>query len=433
MKKSGWLRRLCAGLLCASMAACCSSCADDDRGGTGNGSAPTSGTLTVWAWDDNFNVRAARAAADAYQRANPDATVQVVSMAQDDIVAKLNTAFSAGNVLIEDYRIQSYLQSYPGELADLSDVTDPQAFMDYKLKVMTDTDGRICGVPFDSGVCALFYRTDYIEQAGYTREDMNDLTWEKYIEIGRAVREKTGHAMLTLDPNDLSQIRMMMQSAGAWYVGDDGQTVTIRDNTALREAILLYKQMIDAGIATQVSGWDPFVKAFQDGAVATVPTGCWIAPSISQAADQSGKWAVAPLPRMGNVADATHYTNLGGCAWYVVAHSPNAALAKDFLSKTFASDGALLNQLAADIGLVSTLKSVSTMSNYSAGVEFYGGQAIFQDFARWTEQIPPVNYGQFTYDIEEVMTGTVQSVVNGADLDAALDSAQTQAEAIIVG
>ena len=57
---------------------------------------------------------------------------------------------------------------------------------------------------FDSGVAALFYRTDLIEQAGYKKEDMQNITWEKYIEIGKAVKAKTGKAMLTIDPNDLN-------------------------------------------------------------------------------------------------------------------------------------------------------------------------------------------------------------------------------------
>lgn len=103
---------------------------------------------------DTFNVKAAQLAAEAYKDDNPDVTVEVVSMAQDDIVAKLNTAFESGSVkglpnivLIEDYRIQNYLQSYPGELADMSDVTTSDKFMAYKLSTMT-VDGKIYGVPF---------------------------------------------------------------------------------------------------------------------------------------------------------------------------------------------------------------------------------------------------------------------------------------------
>ena len=40
-------------------------------------------------------------------------------------------------VLIEDYKIQGYLQSYPGELKDLSSKVDKTKFMDFKLNSMT--------------------------------------------------------------------------------------------------------------------------------------------------------------------------------------------------------------------------------------------------------------------------------------------------------
>ena len=39
--------------------------------------------------------------------------------------------------------------------------------------------------------------------------------------------------MCTLDPSDIGQIRMMLQSAGAWYTDKDGK-VTISNNQALK-------------------------------------------------------------------------------------------------------------------------------------------------------------------------------------------------------
>ena len=297
----------------AGMLTACGSSSDSS---TASSSDPN--TLTIWAWDDNFNVKAANLAKEYYQKEHPDVTVNVVSMAQDDIVQTLNTAFSSGTykglpniVLIEDYRIQNYLNAYPGELRDLSNTVNPDDFMDYKLGVMTQ-DNKVYGVPFDSGVAALFYRTDYIEEAGYTTDDMQDLTWSEFIQIGKDVKEKTGKYMLTLDPSDLGQIRMMMQSAGSWYVKEDGKTVDIADNEVLKESVKTYQQIIDAGIAEQISGWDPFVGAFQKGDVASVPTGCWIAPTIAAAEDQSGKWAVAPLPRLDNVDSSLNTSNIGG-------------------------------------------------------------------------------------------------------------------------
>lgn len=391
--------------------------------------------ITIWAWDDNFNIKAANEAKELYLKENPDVQVEVVSMAQDDIVQKLHASLSSTTydglpniVLIEDYKIQNFLTAYPGEIKELTGKVEADKFMDYKLGVMTEGD-KIYGVPFDSGVAALFYRADYLEQAGYTKEDMNNLTWEKYIEIGKAVKEKTGKDMLTLDPSDLGQIRMMMQSAGDWYVKEDGVTVNIAENQALKDSITVYKSMVDSGIAKQIADWDAFLGAFQNGDVASVPSGCWIASSITAAADQSGKWAVAPFPKLGANADSINATNIGGASWYVLDKVGDSELAADFLAKTFASSDELMNSLVKSINLVSTLKSASSSENYSQPSEFFSGQEIFKEFSDWTVKIPTVNYGLHTYAIEDIMTEAVQSIVAGGDMTEILNAAQTQAEA----
>lgn len=392
--------------------------------------------LTIWAWDEAFNIKAANEAKEIYTKDHSDVEVEVVTMAQDDIVAKLNTSLSSGSyeglpdiVLIEDYRIQGYLTAYQDEFADLSDIASPDDFASYKTGV-NQVDGKMYGIPFDSGVAAVFYRTDLIEEAGYTAEDMQNLTWDKYIEIGKAVKEKTGKHMLTLDPSDIGQIRMMLQSAGSWYTDEDGN-VDIKDNEALKEAFAIYKEIVDSGISKQVADWDQFVGAFNNGEVATVPTGCWISPSILKAEDQSGKWGVAEFPKMTNVAESVNASSIGGGGWYVLKNVGHEDLAKDFLKETFASNTELMNQLAVDINLVSTLKAAQTVENYSKGVEFYGGQEVFADFAEWQNEVPTVNYGQNTYAIEDMMTEALQQILAGTDVDKVLSDYQKQVEAAV--
>ncbi len=430
MKKKRVLALLLASVMTLGLAACGSS--DDSK----KESKKDDNKLTIWAWDEAFNIKAANVAADMYKEDHSDAEIEVVTMAQDDIVAKLNTSLSSQSydglpdiVLIEDYRIQGYLNAYEDEFADLSDIAKPEDFAAYKTGV-NQKDGKMYGIPFDSGVAAVFYRTDYIEQAGYTKEDMQNLTWDKYIEIGKAVKEKTGKAMLTLDPSDIGQIRMMMQSAGTWYTDEDGK-VNIADNQGLKDAINTYKKLVDAGITETVSDWDQFVGAFNSGDVATVPTGCWISPSVLGAEDQSGKWAIAPFPKMAENADSVNASSIGGGGWYVLKNVGNEDLAKDFLKETFASNVDLMNQLATDINLVSTLKAASSAENYSKGVEFYGGQEIFKDFAAWTNEVPTVNYGENTYEIEDLMTEVVQAILGGADIDKTLEEYQTQIESVV--
>ena len=259
---------------------------------------------------------------------------------------------------------------------------------------------------------------------------MQNLTWEKYIEIGKAVKEKTGVAMCTLDPSDIGQIRMMLQSAGAWYTDADGQ-VSIADNHAIKYSIKIYNELLKSGITKQTADWDQFVGAFNNGEVASVVTGCWIGPSIKKAEDQSGKWAIAPFPKMASNSKSVNASSIGGAGWYVLKNVGNTDMAKDFLGKTFASNADLMNDLADSITLVSTLNKAAQASNYSKPNEFFGGQEIFADFADWTSKVPSVNYGLHTYAIEDIMTEAVQAIVNGADVDSTLKSFQSQIESAV--
>ncbi|WP_298845732.1 ABC transporter substrate-binding protein [Clostridium sp.] len=411
-------------------------------GTTSKKSATTTSTnkkLVIWAWDGTFNVVAAKEAKAIYLKDHKGVDVQIVEMAQADIVQKLNTNLSSNTtaglpniVLIEDYRSQNFLTSYPDAFKDMSSKVKTTDFMDYKLKP-DSLDGKLYGVPFDSGVAALFYRTDLIEKAGYKKSDMENITWEKFIQIGNAVKAKTGKAMLTLDPNDLGIIRVMMQSAGQWYVKEDGKTVNLENNQALKESIKIYKQLMESGIVKQISDWDQYVSAFQKGDVASVPTGCWISSSITKATDQNKKWAVASIPRLGAVKTSVNSSSIGGSSWYVLDKVGDSELASDFLAKTFGSNKELMNTLAQKINLVSTLKASSTTANYQKPVEFYGGQKTALDLSKWSTQIPTVNFGLYTYSIEDILTGTVQSIVkSGANIDTALKDAQKQAESAVV-
>lgn len=429
-------KKLCASLLCAASVLSVTGCSSSSSSESET-TAAASDKITVWAWDENFNIKALQEAKELYAQDNADLDIEIVTMSQDDIVQKLNTSLSSGKVdglpnivLIEDYRIQGYLKSYPDSFEDLSGIVNENDFMSYKFAVNKEGD-KIYGVPFDSGVAGLFYRTDYLEEAGYSAEDMNNITWNDYIEIGKTVKEKTGHDMLTMDPSDLGLIRMMLQSADSWYLDEDGTTVTLTGNEALEKSVETYKDIVDAGIVKQVADWDSFVSGFQSGDVVTVPTGCWIAPSIEKVEDQSGKWAIAPFPRLDGVENSKNATSIGGGGWYVIKGVAGSEQAIDFLGKTFASSETLMDQLATDIALVSTLKAAAETETYKQPVEFFSNEPIFENFSKWANEVQPVNYGLHTYTIEDILAEAVQSYVHGGDLNEALEQAQQQAEGAV--
>ncbi len=389
--------------------------------------------ITVWAWDPNFNIKAMNIAKDTYASENPDLKINIIENAQDDIIQKLNTGLSSGTtkglpnvVLIEDYRAQSFLQAYPDMFYELTDSFKVEDFAPYKI-APTSLDGKNYGLPFDTGVTGLYVRTDYLEQAGYTVEDLQNIDWDKYIEIGKKVKEATGKQMLTQDPNDLGLVRMMIQTAGSWYVEEDGVTPNLANNAALKVAFETYKKILDADIVKPVSDWSQFLAGFNSGDVATVPTGNWITSSIKAEASQSGKWAVLPFPKLAGVAESVNASNLGGSSWYVL-NVEGKEKAADFLAKTFGSNVEFYQALNNEIGAIGTYIPAADSEAYQAADEYFGGQKIIADFAKWTEQIPQVNFGLHTYAIEDILVVEAQNFIKGKDLEQALKDAQGQAE-----
>ncbi|WP_394185690.1 ABC transporter substrate-binding protein [Metabacillus halosaccharovorans] len=406
----------------------------NEQAQTESGDSKDPNELTIWTWDPNFNVKAMNLAAEAYQADNPDFKIKIIENAQEDVVQKLNTSLSSGTtkglpniVLIEDYRAQSFLQAYPDAFHELTDVFNTEDFASYKLGP-TSLDGKVYGLPFDSGVTGLYVRTDYLSEAGYTVEDLNNADWDKYIEIGKAVKEKTGKFMLSLDPNDMGIVRIMVQSAGSWFTEEDGVTPQLAGNEALKKSFEVYKKLIEADIARPISDWNQLLEGFNSGEVASVPTGNWITASVKAEASQSGKWAVAPIPKLPGMDSSVNASNLGGSSWYVL-DVPGKEKAADFLAKTFGSNADFYQTLVTEIGAIGTYIPAAEGEAYKAADEFFGGQATVTDFSAWTEEIPRINYGLHTYAIEDILVVEMQNYLNGKEVDQVLEDAQAQAEA----
>lgn len=392
--------------------------------------------IVIWAWDTT--VTAANEAAKSYNRVNPNVDIEVVNMAQNDVVTKLNTGLVNGVdsgslpdiVLVEDYNLFGYITHFPGAFVDLTDEISPDLFMPFKLKFMMHNN-RLYGVPYDSGVCGLFYRIDVIKSAGYTEQDMRNLTWDKYIEIGKNVKKKTGINMLPIFVEENMEGRVILQSTSHWFVKDDGVTLDIVDNPGLRASIGTIKDLHDAGIAYDAANWDDYVNSIYNGRVCSVVGACWMAPIIKEEKSQNGLWRVAEIPKVsGPDGTYTSYSNLGGASWCIL-NTTNKEYSIDFLKHTFASDTELINTLVPEVQLITTLKAAKDVPNYSKVDEYYGNQLIYQQFVRWGDNIPTVNYGLSTYEINEIVGRNTQNVLNGKDIDGAIQDINNEAKSRI--
>ena len=393
-------------------------------------------TVTIWTWDETFNVKAAKMAAEEYSAEHENIEFNVVTKEREEILVDVKNMLAAelydelpDLILIEDYDIQAVLATYADEFTDLTKELDYSKFADYKTNLCY-YGGSLYGIPFDSGTAALFYRLDYIEAAGYTEEDMQDLTWEEYFEIGEQVRNKTGHAMLTVDPTDLPLMRIVLQSYGRWYVTADGRMADIEGNEALKYGIGLYERLLTSETGKSVIGWNEFISAFQTGEVASVISGGWIISSLKVAGDQSGLWRVAAIPVEPD-SGAVAASNVGGNCWYILKHAKASEEAKKFAVEMFAENDAFMDRLIEEIGILPAVKDATIYENYEAGDPFFGGQQVTRFLTDIESSIPAVNYGSKTYEIEEILCEELQNILNGSDVDQCLSTVQQKADAII--
>ncbi len=438
MKKK-LLSVLLVGAMAFSLTACGGGSDDSSSGGGDSGSdeGGSSGgdKLVVWTWDPAFNIPAIEEAGKIYKETvNDKFELEVVETLSDDCETKLQTCAESGDfgtmpdiVLMQDNSYQKFVSFYPEAFTDLSDSgIDFSQFAEGKLSYST-VDGKNYGVPFDNGAVVSCYRTDILDQAGYSIADITDIDWDKFIEIGKVVKEKTGKYMLSGQANSQDIIMMMLQSAGASLFNEDG-TPNLVGNDPLNECIDIYQKMVKEGIFYEVNEWDEYVSSITNEQCAGTINGNWIMATIMGMEDTSGLWEITNMPKLVKTADATNYSNNGGSSWYVTSNCKNTDLAFDFLAKTFAGSEDLYANILPTTGAIGTWGPAGESEAYQAPQEFWNDKPIYSTIVEYAELTPTNNTSAYYYDVREVISTAIQDIMTGADAESTLEQAQADAE-----
>lgn len=422
MKKKGFLSILLATAMLGSMvAAVPAAAADEDQ------------TLTVWCWDPNFNIYAMQQAEKIYQEDHPDFKLDIQENVYSDIETKLITAATSGDYstlpdifLMQDYSYHKDVTSFPDVFTELTESgIDFTQFSAGKLADST-VDGKNYGVPFDNGATIMAIRSDIVEEAGLTTDDFKDITWSKFMELAKTVKDKTGTPMLTTSGGS-ELVLEMLQSAGASPIVDG--EVKIADNEVLKQAVEVYAQLVNEGYMTEYTDWDQYIASMNNGDAAGVINGCWIMSSVQAAEDQAGKWAVVNMPALDDVDGATNYANCGGASWAVSSNCKNTELAFDFLKSTFGSSVELYDDLLPNAGAIASYIPAAQSDVYNQASDFYGGQAVYKDIVGYAGSVPAFDCGAYYSDIRSALTDAITNVVqNNADIDGEMNNAQETLE-----
>lgn len=424
--KRKWLSILLVGAMTLSLAACGSSDSKDEKKSEEGGHK-----LSIMAWDPAFNIPAIQAAADDYKE-NVDSEFELEILEQGgsgDVETAITTAGSAGDysnlpdiVLFQDHYIHRYVADYPDAWTSLGDIDiNWDDFAAEKIDYST-IDGEHYGVPVDNGTVVCAYRTDLLEQAGYTIDDLTGCTWDKFMEVGKAVKEKTGKALLCMnsDGNDLPY--MMMQAEGVSQFKDGKPYIT--ENETLVTIVEKLVEMAKEGILLMPNSWSDYTdKAIQGDQVAGVMNGNWILPTIEKVEANSGKWEITTMPTLEG---GEGYASNGGSSLYITSNCGNVDLAKDFLAYTFGGSTTTYDNALRDGGVISTYAPAGETEVYNEGVEFFNNQPIYADIVEMGTHVQKVEQSDFHYAARDYVGSAIVKIINGTDTMDALKEAEDQ-------
>lgn len=405
-----------------------------DLGGTSD----DPNTLTVAAWDANFNIPALEAAAAAYQKSNPDFKLEINTVSgSSDVEGAVTRCAEAGDfstlpdiVLFQDHYIQQYVTNYPDAWQDLEGADiDWSDFGAEKLSYST-IDGKHYGAPVDNGTAIFAYRTDILEECGYTLDDVTGITWDRWLEIGKDVKEKTGKYLLSMDHSgdDLPYMFMQAEGLSQWKDGNPD----LVGNDTYQKILQVIVDGADAGVILLCNSWSEYTdESIVGDQVAGVMNGNWIIPTIKQVPENSGKWGLTTIPTLSGKEG---YAANGGSSLYITSNCSKADLAKDFLAYTFGGGEGAIDTYDAALkngGVITCCISAGKSDVYQEPDEYFNGQPIYADIVKMGANVPAIEQNDYHYPLRTAIGTAITNATQaggGADLATEIQTAQEDIE-----
>jgi len=392
--------------------------------------------LTVWCWD--ANVEAIAEAAKMYNEATgANISLNVVTIANEDSRNKLVTMGESGSYdslpdicLMEDTAVSQFVNTYPDMIANLTDYdVDWDRLVASKRALYTVKDNYYA-IPMDSGASVAMYRTDYLKEAGYTMDDLKDITWDQFVEIGSKVYDATGHYLLVDDATIMFTARQIYASSGGQLFDDAGDPTF--NNDKMKLTLETIKKLVDNNCLYIAGSWDEYIACLNDGTAAGVVNGMWINGNISQAADQKGLWDVTNMPKL-DIDGAAHFANSGGASWVVMNKCADVEAAVKFLSYELCGDGAqsCWEYLADFAGYVSTYLPVLNSGFYEKLDNEYYGSGFFGNVADCVDGAPAFNASPYYMDALDAIILATNNVVAGDNVEDEMANGQKSLEFVM--
>jgi len=240
-----------------------------------------------------------------WRRLHPDVELKITSRQYIDHHTAMTTALSTSTYLPD---VMALEVSFVGRFAQGGGLEDlrqaPFGIEQYRSRWVaaaydqaTNRAGAVVAAPTDVGPGTMLHRTDLLERAGVTADDLTR-SWDSYIAAGRRIKARTG-AYLLANVQSVKDIalRIGVKSGEGLYYDRDSQ-VLVRSPRFVRAfelARAIRREKLDAKIGTWSNEW---AEGLKRGTLATELGGAWLVGQLNKwvAPQTAGLWRATQFP-----------------------------------------------------------------------------------------------------------------------------------------
>src|SRR5918996_1158642 len=395
---------LASGVSGGALGSLLAACGDDDGGDAG----PV--TLRFWKFVAEGADEAIQETVDLWNEENPDIQVQFETFPFEEYTTTtLTTAFAGG-------RGPDIFWISPGAFVDfvnqeaaapLGDIIDVEAYNEASIQAVS-VDGEIMSLPFEMEPVGLYYRTDFLEEAGVQPPQ----TWD---ELMAAAEELTGGGRsgvvieLIKGPYQNFTWYPFLWSAGGEGVNDDSTESALRTPEAA-SVIDLWGQLVQRGFAPErTEEGTNNIGPLGRGETAMQVCGFWAIAQM-QADFADAPFSVAPIPAP---AGGTPVTVYGGWTQMINSRGPNVEQAKEFARWMWVENEEFGEEWACRIG--SKFSPIEQVNERCSDVFAEDPYSIFTEQILPTARAQPRYPDQVTRAVFEALQSTMFAGASGED------------------
>jgi multiple sugar transport system substrate-binding protein len=360
---------------------------------------------------------------DAFEKENPDITVEVTTLPYGDYGTALQTDLAAGTVAdVFDIEYSNYASYQANGVLAPIEVANPDAYRQSLLEAYS-TDGTSYALPSSFSDVVLYYNADLFDAAGLDYPT-NDWTWADEKAAAEALTDAAAGQWGDHQPISFYEYYKALAQNGGQFLNDDKTAVAFNSPEGIEAAEwLVNKSGTVMPTIEQGQGTADFdTTLFKDGKLGMLHSGIWIFGAL---ADVPFTWDIAVEPGNTEQASAVFSNAIG-----VSATSEHVAAASKWAEFLTSSDTMVQTRL--DTGWeLPPISDEAQLATYLEKGAPANRQAVF-DSLDGIALPPVVTVGQS--EMQDILgEELVEAQAGRKTVEEALASAEERINAVLAG